>query len=85
MRLVVKGKMSHPSKKGVKFNVTWKSNGVVGSHSDYKTKKKGKVRVVLAGGGAPLEDGKWEVFAIRQGAPLGKSTITVTGDQAACQ
>jgi hypothetical protein len=84
MRFVVKGRMSHPSKKGVKFNVTWMSNGVVESHGDYKTKKKGRVKVTLAGGGAALADGKWQVFAIRQGQPLGKSTITVAGDQSAC-
>ena len=84
MRLIVIGKMSHPGKKGVKYSVTWMRNGKFVVGQDYKTGKHGKVRAVLAGGGAPLEDGKWEVFALRQGQPAGKSTLKFKSGGPAC-
>ncbi|MEA2351899.1 MAG: hypothetical protein QOJ14_313 [Thermoleophilaceae bacterium] len=84
MRLVVIGKMSHPGKKGVKYAVTWKHNGNFVVGQDYKTGKHGKVRAALAGGGAPLENGKWQVYALRQGQPAGKSTLKIASGGPGC-
>ena len=83
-RLVVIGKMSHPGKKGVKYAVSWKHNGEFVTGQDYKTGKHGRVRVELAGGGAPLADGKWEAFALRQGQPIGYSKLKIKSGGPAC-
>lgn len=84
MKLVVKGKMSHPGKKGVHYAITWMRNGNFVTGQDYHTGKHGKVRAVLAGGGAPIQNGKWEVFAFRQGQPVGKTSLRIKGSQSAC-
>lgn len=84
MKLVAKGKMTNPSKKGVKFSVSWLHDGELAASQDGKTKKKGKVKLTLAGGGAPLEDGKWQVVAIKGGAPIGGGTLTVKSDASKC-
>ena len=83
-RLVVIGKMSHPGKKGVHYAVSWKRNGEFVTGQDYETGKHGKVRAELAGGGAALKDGKWEVFALRQGQPAGKSKLKIVSGGPAC-
>jgi hypothetical protein len=84
LKLVAKGKMSNPSKKGVEFSVSWLRDGTLVQHQDGKTRKKGKVKLTLAGGGAPLEDGKWQVVAIKGGAPIGGGTIKVKSSSSAC-
>jgi hypothetical protein len=56
-RLGASGKMTNPSKKGVKFSVSWLHDGKLAQSQDGKTKKGGKVKLSLAGGGAPLAEG----------------------------
>jgi hypothetical protein len=83
-KIVAIGRMSHPGKKGVKYSGAWfrKEEHVV--TRDYRTGKHGKVYAALVGGGAPVQDGKWQVKLIRQGAPVGQSSLKLASGGPAC-
>jgi hypothetical protein len=83
-KIVAIGKMSHPGKKGVKYNGSWFRNGDYLVGRDYRTGKHGKVYAALVGGGEPVQDGKWKVRFIRQGAPVGQSSLKVVSGGPAC-
>jgi hypothetical protein len=84
MKIVAIGKMSHPGKKGVKYSGAWFRNEEHVVTRDYKTGKHGKVYAALVGGGEPVQDGKWQVRFIRQGAPVGQSSLKVVSGGPAC-
>jgi hypothetical protein len=83
-KIVAIGKMSHPGKKGVKYSGAWfrKEEHVV--TRNYKTGKHGKVYAALVGGGEAVQDGKWQVRLIRQGAPVGQSSLKIATGGPAC-